>query len=89
MARKNDREVASCYECAGLQACYKTKTPDLTRSLGREKAKRCHSLRKGLTTQTVKIDGAEKGMSRKKAEKLVNKDRGEWILPGVVRIFSK
>ncbi len=86
MSKKRQRTVASCFECAGLASCYHTKTPNITREEGRETAARCHSLRKGMTTETVGVEGRERGMSRKKAEKLVIRKRAVWIAPGQIQL---
>jgi hypothetical protein len=86
MTKKKQRTVASCFECAGLANCYHTKNPHITREEGRKTAAFCQSLRKGVTTETVQVEGRERGMSRKKAEKLVIRQRAVWCGPGRIRL---
>jgi organic hydroperoxide reductase OsmC/OhrA len=86
MARNQFRTVASCYECAALESCFGTKKPILTREQGRAKAVECQSLRKGITTETIQVEGQTKGMSRKKAEKLVMRHRARWVANQRIRL---
>ena len=88
MTKKRQRAVASCFECAGLASCYQTKNPNITRAEGRETAALCQSLRKGVTTETICVEGRERGMSRKKAEKLVVRDRAIWSGPSRIRMHQ-
>ncbi len=89
MSKKRQRTVSSCFECAGLANCYNTKNPEITREEGRKKAALCQSLRKGVTTETIQVEGRERGMSRKKAEKLVKRDRAIWSGPSKIRIYEQ
>ncbi len=89
MSRLKRKTVASCYECAALAYCYHTKNPDLTRDEGRRVASQCHSLHKGVTTETIHVEGKDRGMSRKKAEKLITKGRAIWADYGLLRIHEQ
>ncbi len=75
------KQVSSCYECAGIVSCYGTHKPDIPRAEARERAARCGSLRRGRTVEVVSVLGRQRGMSRKKAQALVQQGRAIWLWP--------
>ncbi len=83
------QDVVSCYQCAGIAACYGSKQPALDREEARAKAKACSLWHKGRTTETVKVVGRDRGMSRGKAQRKVEEGEAVWVGPGVVRLQGK
>lgn len=81
--------LVSCYECAGIEICYGTKQPDLTRDEARAKAAGCAKLEKGRTVDVVRILGRDKGMSRRNAQDAVLAKEAAWEAPGVLRLYVK
>ncbi len=79
MGKKSIGEIASCYQCAGVGFCYGTKSPDISREIGRSKAKSCTSLRKGSPVETITVFGYKRGLSRGNAERLVENNYARWI----------
>ncbi len=73
-----DNNIASCYQCAGISYCYGTKSPGISREMGRSEAANCISLRKGSPNETVSVSGYNRGLSRANAEKLVTKGCAQW-----------
>ncbi len=78
MGAVKEKELASCYQCAGILHCYGDKNPDLDRKKARSNAANCRSLRRGFTTETVSVIGYERGLSRKNAEKLILNSFARW-----------
>jgi len=46
-------------------------------------------MHKGTTTETVQVAGKERGMSRKKAEKLISRGRAAWVQHGLLQITTE
>jgi len=88
VAPRTNRSLSSCFECAGIAHCYGCKQPDLDREAARAAAAECTSLRKGRTTETVYVLGRRKGISRKKAEKLVMAGMATWEAHRTVRMIG-
>lgn len=80
--------LVSCFQCAGINQCYGAKQPDLGRDEARARAAACNLWQKGRTVDIVRVAGREKGMSRKKAQGLVEKGRASWESPDLVRIHD-
>lgn len=78
MGVDKEKEMASCYQCAGILHCYGNKSPDLDRKEARSIAADCRSLHRGFTTETVNVIGYTRGLSRKNAEKMVLKSFARW-----------
>ncbi|MCL6449898.1 MAG: hypothetical protein K6T75_01195 [Acetobacteraceae bacterium] len=83
---RRSQPLVSCYECAGITHCLGSPQPGLHREEARTRASACTSWHKGRTTETVSVVGADRGMSRKKAEELVAKGRAEWVAPCTIRV---
>jgi hypothetical protein len=73
-----DNNIASCYQCAGINYCYGTKSPGISREMGRSEAANCTSMRKGPPNETVSVSGYNRGLSRANAEKLVSGGYAKW-----------
>ncbi|MHB9146345.1 MAG: DMT family transporter [Symbiobacteriia bacterium] len=85
----NRGPLVSCYECAGIEICYGTKAPALTREEARANAAACNKVEKGRTVDVVRILGREKGMSRRNAQDAVLAKEAAWEAPGVIRLYVK
>ena len=77
--------VSSCFDCVGFETCYQGASRP-TREHARAAAKACESVQKGRITETVRVEGKVRGMSRKRAQMLVNQGRAAWIGRGVIAI---
>ena len=78
MGSDKEKELVSCFQCAGILHCYGDKNPDLDRKEARSNAANCKSLRRGFTTETVSVIGYKRGLSRKNAEKMVLYSFARW-----------
>jgi len=85
---RRPRPISSCFECAAVGHCFGSPVPELDRDQARERALACDSVRKGRTTETVQVEGAERGLSRKKVEHYIARGRAEWVGPGLVRLLD-
>lgn len=81
--------LVSCYECTGIELCYKTKQPGIEREVARATAAACTKLEKGRTVEVVRVLGRERGMSRRNAQEAVQAGEAAWAAPGVIRLFVK
>ncbi|MGE5589756.1 MAG: hypothetical protein ACM3ZA_03925 [Bacillota bacterium] len=79
--------MVSCFECAGIEVCYGTKQPQLSREEARRTAAACEKLEKGRTVEVIHILGREKGMSRRNAHEAVQAGEALWVAPGVIRLL--
>ncbi|GEM_PF-3253370 len=79
--------MVSCYECAGIEVCYGTKQPQLSREEARSTAAACEKLERGRTVEVIRVLGREKGMSRRNAQDAVQAGEAVWVAPGVIRLF--
>jgi len=52
-----DNNIASCYQCAGINYCYGTKSPGISREMGRSEAANCTSMRKGPPNAEKLVSG--------------------------------
>jgi hypothetical protein len=80
--------ITSCFECAAIEHCYRTKQPTITREEGRCRASRCDSLRKGRVVETVQVVGRERGLSRRKAEHLVEAAKAVWVAQKTIQLLE-
>ncbi len=87
MSRKNKDYVSSCFECIAASHCYGSANPHLSREDARSCAAKCTCLRKGLSTETIRICGYERGVSRKNAEKMVNSGKARWVEQGMIEML--
>ncbi len=78
MVHKKRDAVISCFECIAIKGCYGLTHPDIDREKARQLASACTSLSKGFSTETINVVGSKKGISRKKAEKMINKGEARW-----------
>ncbi len=78
MVTDKEKELVSCYQCAGILHCYGDKNPDIDRREARSTAADCKSLHRGYTTETIYVNGYERGLSRKNAEKMVIYGFARW-----------
>jgi len=89
---KKKKSLVSCFECIAAKSCYGIAPPDLEKTRAREKAAACTSVRKGFSTETIKVAGATRGVSRKKAEKLTEQGKAFWKEDGTIertdQVFS-
>ena len=78
MRAAQNKELASCYQCAGVNHCYGQKNPSLDRKKARFTAQNCRSLHRGFTTEIISVIGYKRGLSRANAEKLVSNNYARW-----------
>jgi len=67
----------TCYQCVAIQSCFPFKKPN--KEVARELAAKCTKPFKGVTTDVINIVGQPKGMSRKKAFRLTQNGKGQWV----------
>ena len=89
MIYKHRGEIISCFECIAIAHCYGSTHPHLSRENARLRASSCRSLRKGFSTERITVLGSNRGMSRKKAEKMVNCGLARWIKPGTIQMIGR
>jgi len=82
------KTISSCFECIAIKSCYGSTHPDLEKKEARLNASNCTSIRKGFSTETIKVVNSEKGVSRKKAEKLVEERQATWVEDKTIERFD-
>ncbi len=88
MTPKKKKGITSCFECIAAKSCFGDPNPKISRTEAREYASSCQLFRKGKSTDTVEVVGWEKGISRKKAEKLVEQGKAQWVQEKTVKMIE-
>ncbi|HOL18489.1 MAG TPA: hypothetical protein PLY40_09435 [Bacillota bacterium] len=88
MKRKDKNSIVSCFQCIAVKTCYGCDRPELSKEEARHSTSVCTSLRKGLSSEKIEVIGAERGVSRKNAEKLVNSGKALWVAPRTIRLIE-
>ena len=86
----SNKVLVSCFQCTGMESCFGQKDSALIgvdRKEAREKAAACTKLERGLPTEVVRVLDRERGMSRKKAQKLVEQGAARWVEHSLVEVY--
>jgi len=86
------RALVSCFQCVGMAGCYGQNNSaliDIDRQEARDRCATCTKLERGMSTDVVKVVGRERGMSRKKAQRLIDQGEAKWAEYNLVELFNK
>ncbi|MDA8235015.1 MAG: hypothetical protein M0Z31_09500 [Clostridia bacterium] len=87
----SNKVLVSCFQCTGMVKCYGQTNSDLIevdRQVARNNAAKCTKLERGLPTEVVRVLDRERGMSRKKAQKLVEQGEATWLEHNLVELYK-
>ncbi|MHB8172260.1 MAG: hypothetical protein ACYDG6_12065 [Thermincolia bacterium] len=87
----SNKVLVSCFQCIGMVSCFGQNDSALIgvdRKEAREKAATCTKLERGLPTEVVRVLDRKRGMSRKKAQKLVEQGDARWVTHSQVELYN-